>query len=329
MAKPVIRTGISRFETLLLRHNVISGTFVELDHQKSNNVHNHRRLLLIVLTIVMFVRYMVITIFNNVKVSLMLGDVLWRLGVMGHYTSLLACITGVITTWYLIAVTYCEYHGQLGFLNDLRIETDINCDYSSALNTKALLLYKVLMFNTYVQPYVNAAGVLALCSWNAYHTDRSITQLLYNIVCSVSQIPWVNTVVVVISSVSALVYLSASSINQQLKSSYEYLLLCKDPFTLNRVLDEFTNVIVKVNEMNKFVKFVIGSVNFFAVPFVSIMLSVISMSYDGTIMKCFVFAAASSVSILLVSTAAFMASIHYKVRIITPNVLLMLNVVSS
>lgn len=111
---------------------------------------------------------------------------------------------------------------------------------------------------------------------------------------------------------SALVYLSATLINNQLSTLYRYLNFCKDPFTLNRVLDEYSQVTVKVNQANKFIKFVLGAVNFLAVPSVSLVLSIISTSYDGAVIKFCVFTGVTSFFALLVLTAAFMASVHYK-----------------
>lgn len=120
-------------------------------------------------------------------------------------------------------------------------------------------------------------------------------------------------------SVSLLIYLSATLIDNQLNMLHVYFKLCRDPFTMNRLLDEYTEVMVKVYQANKFVKFVLGSVNFLAVPVVSMLLSLFSVAYYGIITKTIAFTAGASFFILLVSTAAFMATVHNKVKLMTMN----------
>lgn len=307
------RNGMSKLEIFLMRRDVISGTLIELENNTFETVHNYRRLLLLALAIVISIRFGIILIFYNAEVRDILGDVLWTIGTMGYFITWLACTVGATTVWYLIAITYCEYKGELGFLNDLSFATQMKSDFSISLNAKMQLLHEFLVVNALVIPYVNGAGVLALCTWKAYQVDHSIRNLLYYAVWNLCIVKWGNLVVVVIFSISALVYLSTSVMNYKLTTLCIYLKLCKDPFTLNRIIGVFSDVIVKVNLSNKFVKFVLGSVNFLAVPMVSICLSIITVPSDGAVMKCLVFTVCGCVLILLVSTAAYMASVHYNV----------------
>lgn len=314
MAKLSTQTGMSKFETLLIERNVISGTFLELTNNEFSNTFNFKRLSLLAFTTAMFIRFLIILIFNDPTVFIMFGDVLWRLGVTGYF--LISCnfMMILIMAWYLIVIAYCEHHGYLGFLNDLSIATQIKSDYSVAINTKALLLYKVLMVNAYLIPYVNGAIVLALCNRNAYQFDNSISQLLYNLIWSVFFLICGNKYVVIIFVVSIIVYLSASLINNQLSILYIYLKHCKDPFTLNRVLDEYNDIMVKIHQSNKFVKFVLGTVNFLAIIVVSNFLSVLSLPHHDLVMMCLIFTAESIAVLVFVITAAFLASVHNKVR---------------
>lgn len=225
----------------------------------------------------------------------------------------------LIVLWYLIVLARLEYNGQLCFLNALSLATQIKSDYSVAIKAKIELLHTVLTVNSFVIPYLNTPVVLAVCIWNACQVDNSIRQLLYNVTASLCVVIWGNVMIVVLFSVSVLVYLSATLINHQLSTLYRYVQLCKDPFTLNRVLQEYTDILVQVHQSNKLVKFVLGSVNFLAVPVISILLSVISTPYDGALIKCFAFTAAASYFVLLVSTAAFLASVHHKVIYLMPS----------
>lgn len=320
MAKLSTPTGMLKFETLLKRRNVISGTFSELDDKDFSNTFNLGRFSLLAFTTVMLFRLLIILTFNDPMVFIMFGDVLWRLGVFGYFLISFNYMMVLIMTWYLIVITYCEHHNQLGFLNSFSLATQIKSDYSVAVNAKALLLYKVLMVNAYLMPYFNGAAVLALCNWNAYQVDDSIIQLLYNLIWSVYFLICGNNYVVVIFSVSILVYLSAALINNQLNSLHTYLKLCKDPFTLNRVLDEYTEVMVKIYKANKFVKFALGTVNFLAVIVVSNFLSVLSISNQDSIMLCLIFTAGFVAVLVFVTTAAFLASVHSKVRFVLCNI---------
>lgn len=223
-----------------------------------------------------------------------------------------------IVVWYMVVLAYCEHHGNLGFPNDLSLATQNKSDYSVAFNVNRNLLYKVLQVNAFVVPYVNSAGVWLLCTWKAYQDDHSTSQMLYNAFSGLYIMVWVNVFIVIIFSVSVLVYLSTTLINNQLSIFYSYLRRCKDPFTLNRILNQHTQVMIKVNQANKFIKFVLGSINFLAVPVVSLAISMLSVPYDGLLMKCFVLTTLASFLLLLLSTAAFMASIHNKVTSIPP-----------
>lgn len=313
MAESQLQSGIANIEALLLRRSVISGTFSELAHQRFDNNINYRRLGLVALVALICVRYIIIFMFNETKVLDMLGDVLWTLGVMGFFINCVAFMLAFISVWYLLAIAYCEYHGQLGFLNYMNVASKTKSNFTTSLNAKLRLIHNVIAINAIVVPYVNGTGIYGLCIWNAFQVNNSIPQMLLNIAFSALICISANSIVVVVFSVSALVYLSASVIGHQFSTLYDYFNICKDPFTLNRVLEEYTEVIFIVNEANKFIKYVLGSVNFLAVPVVSLMLSIFSVHDDGVLLMCFVFATGGSFLALLVSTAAFMASVHYKV----------------
>lgn len=309
-----LRIGMSKIEALLVRNNIISGQFLELNGQMFKNTHNYRRLFLLAITTAICFRYGAVLMFYNVEVCNILGDVFWTLGVMGYFTTWLVFLVGTIVVWYLIAIMYCEYHGQLGFLNDLNVAIKTKSDYSVSLNAKMQLLYQFLVVNAFVMPYVNGTCVLALCTWNAYQTDNSIPQMLYNFVWNICSVAWAKIIVIVVFRVSGLVYLTTSVINQNLNVLFRYFKLCKDPFTLSRVLNEYTDAILKINQANRFVKLALGSVNFIAVPFISICLNIITVPSDSAVMRCLIFTAGGCVFILFVSTAAFIASVHFNVR---------------
>lgn len=142
-------------------------------------------------------------------------------------------------------------------------------------------------------------------------------QVAYNTMWNVVSVVWSKTIGVYPFSISVVVYLMASVIYAQLDKLNNYFELCKDPFTLNRLLDEYTGIIVQVHRSNKFVKFVLGSVNILAVPAVSISMSIITVTADYLVVKYLVGIALVSFLVLLTSTAAFMAAAHYKVIFIT------------
>lgn len=303
-----------KLEKLLVKSNVIRGTFDQLAKRQFNHEFNYRRLLLTTAHLVMGIRFMILVSFDNAKVCDILGDVFWTLGEMGFYMKILGFMVALFLAWYSFAIFYCEYRGQLGFLHELTLVTCRNSQFSVPLNAKVQLVYKLLVAAKVVIPYVNAPIVLALCTWLAYQVDCSIAQALYNTLCSVVFCIWAESLLTITLSVSVLVYLSSTLINLQLNTVYFYLQLCKDPYTLRRVLDEYTEIIVKVNKSNKFVKFVLGAVNFLAVPIVSILLNIINTPYVGFLfVKVAICIAAVLLVATLVSTSAFMASVHYKV----------------
>lgn len=309
--------AMSMLESFLIKYNVVSGTFDELANSKFDHTHNRKRLFVLVFNVLIAIRWLVLLMFNSVEVCNLLGDVLWTNGLFGFLMYSMALVMTLIAIWYKGIICYCEYHGQLAFLNDLVLATQIKSVSSIALTTKTRILCNVLVLNAFALRIIST-GIFAIGAWKAYEINQSIVQTIYNLIWAVISVTWGVSVGVYTSSVSVLVYLTASLINEQLSSLYNYLKLCRDPFTLDRVLLEYTEVIVKIYRSNKFVKFVLGSVNTLAIPAVSISLSIFTLDYDGLFIKNLVGMGSFSFLVLLTLTGAFMASVHFKVR--RPNV---------
>lgn len=190
MAKLSHPSGLSKIEGLLLRHSVICKRFSENDNQKVDTAHNNRRLLLLAISTVIFIRFMIILLIPIADTFNWLGDVLWTLGVVGYFMNALCALLTLILIWYLVAVMYCECHCQLGFLNDLSVATKTKSAYSVALESKIQLLFKIVVINAYVIPYVNGAeyarGMLMKLT---VHFHKCCTMLLSMCVFLSGQIP--------------------------------------------------------------------------------------------------------------------------------------------
>lgn len=321
MSASNIENDMMKFEKLLIDSYVLSGSFHQLANSTLNRRHNFKRLLLIAIHFLLGLRYLILIVFNNVAVSNALGDVLWTMGILGLYTQVFILIMAVNVTFYLCAVSYCEYHGQLAFLNDLTQVAMNKSEYSIALNSKVRVLHRLVVVVKLCVPYVNGSVLLASCTWNAFQTDHSIQQALYNTIWGVIYLIWAESFLTTWFGVSALVYLYSSLIILKLNTIYDYLKLCKDPFTLNTLVDQYNEIIETVNKSNRFIKLILLAVNFIAVPMVSLLMSMIKSSDGGILIQLTIGTGAIAILLGVVSTSAFMASLNYKVLHLKKHVL--------
>lgn len=315
MDPPTRPNAMLKLERFLVEHNVVSGTFSQLASSKFDQKHNRKRLLTIAFQLAMAIRFMLPLIFKNVEVCKMFGDVFWTFGIMGISIRSTCLILTIMAILYLMAIAYCEYRGQLGFLNDLNLATKVKSDHTTVLLANTRLIYRALVVNLTVVTCLPTVVLLALCTLKAYRINRSVPQLIYDSFSSAIYVLWVKSMLMSIFSISALTYLSASLINRRLDMVYSYLQLSEDPFTTSRVLDEYTGVTVKVDKSNKLIRFVLGAVNMLSVPVISFFMTLISEPNVNILLELVVITALSVVVGLFIATAAFIASVNNKVKL--------------
>lgn len=210
------QSAMLKFESFLIKNSVISGTFEELNNSKFMKTQNHKRLPMIAFNVLIAMRWSVILTPNRQEWLNTLGDVLWAYGLTGYFISFVSFVMALVTIWYLSILSYCEYRGQLGFLNELTMATQIKSKYTNALAVNTGHIFSALEVNIVVAPYFFAAGMFLLSTLKAYQINRSISLMVYSTFWNIVLVVWVKYLLVHVYSVSALVYLSASLINQHL-----------------------------------------------------------------------------------------------------------------
>lgn len=303
-----------KLELFLIKHNVLSVSFEQLANRNTVVKFTRERIVWLAFNYLMALRYFVSILFNTAVVDRIIAEPLRALGDISFYMKCIQFLLSILAIAYISTVSYCECTGQLRFLSDIKSLAQTNADYSASVAAKTWIIYHLLNLSHYVLPYFNTLSVNILTIFLEYREHGSISLLLYYLLFSLVVAKWVDNFLTAVFSISALSYLITRNIDFQLHSIARDCLYCRDPYTLSRILDQHCLLMQKIEEINRFVKYILLLVNVLCIPAVGILCSLIQTQMKSIwFIKFSMVVGAIVILAVLIATAWFMASVNLKV----------------